>query len=43
LLQNHRSDVADVTPLLRIGTVSDELTSLLRLRMYGNFVEYIGI
>jgi len=25
LLQNHRSDVADLTPLLRIGSVSDKL------------------
>jgi len=30
LLQNHRSDVADLTPLLRIGSVSDELIFLLR-------------
>ena len=29
LLQNHRSDVADITPLLRIGLVSDKLIFLL--------------
>jgi len=28
-LQNHRSDVADLTPLLRVGLVSDELIFLL--------------
>jgi len=40
LLQNHRSDVADITPLLRIGLVSDKLMFLLGQRMCGNFINY---
>ena len=40
LLQNHRSDVADITPLLRIKLVSDKLMFLLEQRMCGNFINY---
>jgi len=31
LLQNHRSDVADITPLLRIGLVSDEINVFIEV------------